>query len=485
MQKLHSSLENVVRSVVIVRNELNLATNLPPETLINIFELVAEPRTRESMFEIVKMTHVCQYWRSTLISCPHLWSSVFVKSDHKDFVTACLERSREVPLAVHLDLEHGDYRDNHASINPIPEVVHLKRIRTLDVHLSLLKNGEDRSDQDFQNALNNFGLFVLPLPVLESLNFRADHLFNVDTHLEFPKALFFWGSSPPTALRHLTLHGCYGGPILDVRNLTSFELAGDPEAFDPIGLDQVTFLPFLSNNPSLVSLSLSHCGFPDRSQLSQVTPIELPELKTLQLIGIYGLSSFSGLVRVPALQGLSSLRISARENHCCPDFLVHAESGDGFQLSYDANCREVAPGWLDITNGADPSPAFVRFGRWDFCGELVRGAGVSPLVLFSGARVLEISASFASHWYHDFWEDLEKVGPQLATLRLEVIEGIKPAVAGSVETLARVRFNKGMPLTTMERMTFEDMSEEDEEKAKRLWEEFRAGLNIDQYLAAQ
>ena len=67
------------------------------------------------MFDVVRMTHVCQYWRSTLISYPRLWSSIFVRNDHKDFVVTCLERSRELPLAVRLDLGHGghggDYLD--------------------------------------------------------------------------------------------------------------------------------------------------------------------------------------------------------------------------------------------------------------------------------------------------------------------------------------------------------------------------------------
>jgi hypothetical protein len=111
LQALHSALEKAVRSVVVAQNELSLINKLPPETIITVSEFVAEPRTRESMFEIVKMTHICQYWRSTLISCPHLWSSIFVKNDRKDFVAACLERSRELPLTVCLDLKHGDYHD--------------------------------------------------------------------------------------------------------------------------------------------------------------------------------------------------------------------------------------------------------------------------------------------------------------------------------------------------------------------------------------
>ena len=105
----------------------------------------------------------------------------------------------------------------------------------------------------------------------------------------------------------------------------------------------------------------------------------------------------------------------------------------------------------------------------------------SPLPLFVNAEVLEIDASFAALWY--FWEDLVKVGPQLITLRLEVIEGEDWEITESVKKFAKERFKKGMPLTNLERMTFKGASKEDEEKANKLWEEFRADLDIDRYLA--
>ena len=446
-----------------------------------------------------------------MISYPHLWSSIFVKNDHKDFVAASLERSQEVPLAVRLDLKYGDYDDYpdctcirdgwsigmqvnednpcryHTTIDPLLEDDHIERIRTLDVHLTMLDNvARDGPDRAFKDALSNFELFASPLPTLESLSFHVDHqLEDVDTHLVLPTNLFCWVFSPPTQLRHLTLYGCYGGPIRVVCNLTSFELNGDVNAMDPIQLGQRAFLPFLSGNPSLVSLSLSHCRFPDRAQLSRVTPVKLPELKSLRLMDIYGLPGFPGLVDVPAFKTLSSLRISIQDpaGSYGTDVLVHAENGGGFQLSYDSpNIYEVASDWFDVINGADPSLTFIRLEgrRFESRGSEEKA---SPLPLFVNAKVLEIGASFADLWYHDFWKDVRNVGPQLTTLRLEVIEGMKPAVSKSVEKLVRERFDNGIPLVKLERMRFEGMSEDDEEKAERLWGGFRAGVNIDQYLS--
>ena len=201
---------------------------------------------------------------------------------------------------------------------------------------------------------------------------------------------------------------------------------------------------------------------------------------------------FSRFAEVPAFKTLSALWISAGklESHAAGfhrvvNFLVRAESDDGFQLFYDApNDEGVVSYWLGVTYGADPSPAIVRFeGELDPTRK--NEMKVSPLPLFTNAKILEISASFASPWYRNFWEDLGKVGSQLTTLRLEVTGGMTPAVVKSVKEFAKVRLKKGMPLAKLERMTSEGTSKEDEEKAKKLWKRFRAGLNIDQYLIAQ
>ena len=447
-----------------------------------------------------------------MISYPHLWSSIFVKTDHKDFVAACLERSREVPLTVRLDLKnpgHYDYndctclRDNlsakkgleamnpcryHTTIGPLLEIDHLRRIRTLDVRLTIFDSSEEYdADELLESAINNSKFSAFPLPALESLNFRVKHNIEIDAPLELPDALFRWESSPPTELRHLALHGCYGGPIMAVRNLTSFELTGVKEVYSPMELDQHFFLPFISGNPSLISLSLSYFTFPDRAQLSQVTPVKLPRLKSLRLIDMAGLSGFPGLIDVPAINALSSLRISARKRkggfHDF-DFLIRAESDDGFQLSYNTPYNhEEAPDWLGVMCDAHPCLAFVRFEGHKIDPTKEQQTKASPLPLFVNAKVLEIGVSFAGLWYHDFWKDIGKVGPQLTTLRLEVIERTKLAIATSVEKLVRERFERGMPLTKVERMAFERMSGEREGKAKRLWGEFRAGLDIDQYLS--
>lgn len=76
---------------------------------------------------------------------------------------------------------------------------------------------------------------------------------------------------------------------------------------------------------------------------------------------------------------------------------------------------------------------------------------ISLLPLFVNAKVVEISTSFAGPWYRKPWKDIEKIGPQLTTLRMEVIEGVAPVVARSMKKLVEARLEKGMPLAKLGR----------------------------------
>ena len=437
---------------------------------------------------------------------------VFVQRRHQDFVVACLERSRGIPLTVCLDLTAGDpYQDPNepawghvkarsglridgknpgncrTGIDLLLEVEHIQRIRKMDVHLTILDHDYD-SSQDLKNALDGVEFFTSPLPSLENLSFHADQDYAIKVYPNFPKDMFRLESLPPSRLRHLTLRGCCGDPAQAIRNLTSLELSGLSYANDRMELDQHTFLPFISASPSLVSLSLADCTFPRREELSGVTPVRLPELRSLRLMAARKLPSFPSLIDVPAFNTLSSLRVLFNQPSYDGYFLVRAESDDGFQLLYDTDDHiRAAKGWLGLTRNADPSLTFVRFEGREY-GSLRKLKGASLLPLFANVEVLEIGDSFTNIYYyrfwkkHGFWEDLERVGPQLTTLRLEITGSANREVAKSVEKLVEARLQKGMPLTKLERMEGARRAWEEPEEC---WEKFRAGLNIDQYLVAQ
>ena len=360
------------------------------------------------------------------------------------------------PSGLLIDGKNPSHR--RTSLDPLLEVGHIRCIRKLDVHLSTLDDDLRDSGRNNKNALDGVEFITSPLPALESFSFYADQYYAIKIYPKLPKDLFSWESLPPTKVRHLALHGCFRGPTQSIRNLASFELSGLYYAAYRMELDQKTFLPFISASPSLASLSLAHCTFPDREELSGVTPVKLPELKTLRLMGTSGLSRFLNLVDVPAFRTLSSLRVLVQEpSHTGFSdgyFMVRAESDDGFQLSYDTRDQcKAASRWLGLTHHADPVLAFVRVEGRDLGSGQGVVKGISLLQLLVNAEVLEFGASFISTMYcnfwkkHGFWEDLEKVGPQLTTVRLEVAGVVDQKIAKSVENLVKARFRRGMPLT--------------------------------------
>lgn len=123
---------------------------LPPEILSRILE----NRTRER--DLVVATHVCQYWRSTLISAPPLWGCFQFRSGHDlDRTLTYLERSKSASIDVAIDLRLSPDREVFKHLAP-----HLARTRSLimqgshGIHAASL-------------------LFCNPAPSLQLLNIRS------------------------------------------------------------------------------------------------------------------------------------------------------------------------------------------------------------------------------------------------------------------------------------------------------------------------
>ena len=86
---------------------------------------VLEYRARER--DLVKATHVCQYWRSTLTSSPTLWScSWFHTSPDFDRILTYLERSKSAPIDVNINTSCPDDLDIVKYFIP-----HIARTRSL------------------------------------------------------------------------------------------------------------------------------------------------------------------------------------------------------------------------------------------------------------------------------------------------------------------------------------------------------------------
>ena len=179
---------------------------------------------------VVVLTHVCRYWRESIISTPGNWT--LVSSGDKDLMALSLERSKPVPLKLYLRMDE---------IRTIPEFSDLimpytRNTKTLRVEAIL-------SVEEFMQKLPNF---PQSMPNLWSLELSKD------TTGERGQSTDPFGSFAPTlgALK-LIAFPLYPS-LLHFRALT--ELALFNGQFD-LHLD--ILLNFLEENRSLESVILS------------------------------------------------------------------------------------------------------------------------------------------------------------------------------------------------------------------------------------
>ena len=122
-----------------------------------------------------------------------------MNNDHEHFVAVYLERSREVRLAVRLDLEYGGYNDHHGSgtnshlkwgtAREVPTVITprlalSKRlpISSESAHWMFASTVLQKMTRT-EGVLDDFILFAFLSFALESLSFRINHDFVTDTLL--------------------------------------------------------------------------------------------------------------------------------------------------------------------------------------------------------------------------------------------------------------------------------------------------------------
>lgn len=236
---------------------------VPLELLLRIIQLLAPLRTREDMYTLSKLTHVCRFWRIALINKPRAWATIFVtEGDRRSFVEMCLERSLPVPLEV--TVYASEVRRHHPSCacdkdlrerllpsetNPcewhfvfeiLPESRHSKRISMLNVRFDCIYISGWQGGIGL--ALGGCQLFTLPFPQPVSLEWEngntpyAIHLFSIPPF-------------PPT-LRSLSFTGSWHRQLTQVNNLTALTLEHDEVRVE-------NFRKLILNNRSLETLSLN------------------------------------------------------------------------------------------------------------------------------------------------------------------------------------------------------------------------------------
>ena len=94
---------------------------LPPEILSRVLE------NRSAERDLVAATHVCRYWRCSLISNPTLWTCLRFLYD-TDRTSTYLERSKSVPIDIHINLRFKESGVIFELVAP-----HAKRTRSLTI----------------------------------------------------------------------------------------------------------------------------------------------------------------------------------------------------------------------------------------------------------------------------------------------------------------------------------------------------------------
>ena len=175
---------------------------------------------------IIPLTHVCRYWRESIISTPENWTLISCKNE--DMTAVCLKRAKAAPLEITVHMDTGA---------PSPDLLspYLHNTRTLAV--------------SFPPAIGEltevFPNFPQSIPTLRSL--KLVWVWDVDRDRTIDP---FESFVPP--LQHLYLAGIPLYPsLLGLRTLTEVTIR-----FSRFDFHLDTLLDFLEGNPSLESATL-------------------------------------------------------------------------------------------------------------------------------------------------------------------------------------------------------------------------------------
>lgn len=291
---LETQVHDILKSLHNLRNTLRPVNRLPPEIISYVARCTLNDGDLDTT-SMIPLTHVCRYWRNSIISTPENWD--LICSERRKVAEVGLERAKAAPLSVFLlfkiDQEFLDLLLPHA-----PKIASLSCVgfSTVEELIQTLP--------DFPKSMSNLQSLAL------TGTGRADW-----GHLVDP-----FDFSIHNALRELSLSYVPLFPsMLSLRTLTKFSL------FDrhfPLSLD--TLLNFLEENHSLESASLT-IKFADPSLVlsERQTPVG-GRLQRLSITG-YDVSDIRALISKIALQEGAALTL--REIHRRDGGLLRILSG--------------------------------------------------------------------------------------------------------------------------------------------------------------
>ena len=352
---------------------------------------------------------------------------------------------------------------------------HSKRIHTLNINFRS-QNGQLLPRETTEFSLGSCRFFTLSFPQLASLEWESPGVRH-NSHA-FSKSPF------TSTIRYLSFDGSWNGLFTQVNNLTSFTLT-DYE--DTICVE--AFRLFILINQSLESLALEIDAFEGEAK---GPPVDLLNLKSFAVR--FCPKVLSTIIRVPALQLLSSLRISYEGDDYLETLRLVA-AGDGVTLSVVDTLSDIAEAWQDLVGYAQPTIGHVRLCDYLNNHRGCIGCDSSAIIpLLADAHTLEVGCDYLMPWYDGFLDDLKQLGPQLKTIRFEVWEEMEPfrwghyrgemsgyGLLDSIEELVKYRFESGRPFSVVERMVVCE-SERSNRQQDYVWRCFYGDRELGRYV---
>jgi len=181
---------------------LQPVNKLPPEVLSRIAGCVLDEDAYDAR-SIVPLTHVCQYWRGSIISAPENWT--LISDDREELATLSLERAKAARLQINCRM----YQATTSSNVPNIFIPHFHNTESLIGHSILTFEKFARMVPNFPQSMPNLRSLTLTLDDLEGWNPPTDPFESIAHGLE-ELSLFGIPLSPSLlklrALTHLTLH---------------------------------------------------------------------------------------------------------------------------------------------------------------------------------------------------------------------------------------------------------------------------------------
>ena len=409
-----------------MRNFLRPVNKLPPEILSHIARYVIKD-DEDDAISVVPLTHVCRYWRETIISTPEIWALVSDKNE--DMTAVCLQRARAAPLEITLEMPlsssfpdiFAPYFQNTRTlvVYSLPAIEDLTSVfpnfpqsmpnlRSLELERVWDGRREQRIDpfEPFIPALEELLLSCIPLfPSLLRLGTLTEFSIDdtpfdlpLDTLLDFLEGnrslerttlgIYFVDPSLLRSRRRTAMRNQLRYLSIDCRDpgdaqalISSIPLRKGADLWIHLRTERTTlddFLPYvsaarISNPPSSTSFQLNHGPY------SKHIMLDGPDGK----LSFSGLSdvSFAGLAVLP-LANVREVRLNHRKGTT-----VNALKPPVFYPSYFPALELLTVGYTDVLDtlsallsNSPPSPSLKTIGfldcdlSEDFMKELTRFA---------------------------------------------------------------------------------------------------------------